>query len=114
MCIRDSADACRVACLRFRDFRQFIYDMGWAPVDGRAASEIEWKIVDGTTRYWPASHTWIHPGRLSFGPQRELRVVERHRQTSLYYQIGLDLNDQPGGKIIQWMPRNFCLLYTSP
>lgn len=101
------ADACRIACLRFRNFRQFLYDMGWGAVDGRAASEIDWSVADGAIRYWPTSHTWIHPGRLSFGPQRELRVVERHRQTSLYYQVGLALNEQPAGKIVQWMPRNF-------
>jgi phage gp29-like protein len=101
------ADSCRQALARFRDFRQFLFDMAWGVFDGRAASEINWDLTSGPVRVWPTSHTWIHPGRLSFGPQRELRIVERHRQTSLYFHVGDPLNDYPAGKFVQWMPRNF-------
>ena len=116
------ADACRTALLRFREFRQFLKDMAWAVYDGRAASEINWSITDASEpgpRYWPVSHTWIHPGRLSFGPQRELRIVERYRQTSMLadsygssfegwtYHVGATLNAFEPGRFIQWTPRNF-------
>jgi SPP1 gp7 family putative phage head morphogenesis protein len=111
------AESFRLALVAFRGFRQFLFDTEWAVFDGRAASEIEWAI-DTPVPYRspgaelgahcrPKGHIWIHPGRLSFGPQRELRVVERHRQTSLYYQVGDDLNSFTPGKIVQWMPRVF-------
>jgi SPP1 gp7 family putative phage head morphogenesis protein len=103
--------------LNLTGFGQSIYDLAWADFDGRGAEEVMWEAQSGLRqtpfsdftapdRFTPREIRWIHPGRLSFGPQRELRVVERHRQTSMYYAVGPALQELPA-KFVFGMPRQF-------
>ena len=100
------ADDVRTAFRGIEGFRQAIYDLGWGVWDGRAAQEIQWRYVGGPRPWNPQRLDWIHPGRLVFGPERELRVKERGRQTGYFHPDGPALRDMPG-KFIWWLPRMF-------
>jgi SPP1 gp7 family putative phage head morphogenesis protein len=103
---RRVCDVVRRVLRRASNFDDLLWDTQAAVVDGRAGSQVDWTPVvgDSEVRWQPASYTWIHPGRLSFGPQRELRVVERHTQTGLYYAVGPALQEIPG-KFVTHHPR---------
>lgn len=103
---QDVADACEQALrgLNFLDER--IYDLCWANYHGRAALENHWEQRPGPWRWWPVALEWIHPRRLSFGPERELRLVDTWRRTGNFAEDGLALRDFPG-KFVEWMPRLF-------
>jgi SPP1 gp7 family putative phage head morphogenesis protein len=100
------ADDFRAALDRIVGLRQAIYDLAWGFFDARAALEIDWQWVGGKRPYQPAALDWIHPRRLGFGGQRELRVVETFLRTGFFSPLGMPLSDIPG-KFIWMTPRRF-------
>lgn len=85
-------------------FRDAIVDLGWAVFDARAASELEWRHID--REWWLQSLNWIHPRRLSFGPNRDLRVIDSHRETSGFPDVGFPIERVPY-KFCIYRPRLF-------
>ncbi len=91
---------------KIRGFRQAIYQLAWGRFHGRAALETHWGFGSGGE--WAArSLGWIHPRRLSFGPERELRVVDAFQRIGYFQPAGFDLREMPG-KFITWTPQTFC------
>lgn len=85
-------------------FRQKIQDIGWGAYHGRSAMEIAWGF-DG--KHWAATDLhWIHPRRLSFGPNRDLRVVDLRSDRGEFQDIGFPLEAVPY-KFITYTPRLF-------
>jgi phage gp29-like protein len=86
------------------NLRDAFIDLGWGVFDGRAASEIDWR---GYGNEWHAMGlNWIHPRRLSFGPNRDIRVVDAHRDSSGFPDIGFPIERVPY-KFIVYRPRLF-------
>lgn len=104
---KEIADDVRQMLAAIKGFRQALFDLVWARFDGRAAEEIQWAFLGGKRPWRPLSLDWIHPARLSFGPERELRVVERPQLVGYFKPYGPALRDFPG-KYIWWMPRMLC------
>ena len=87
-------------------FRQSLLDLAWAAYDGRAVLEIEWMNVGGD---WPmrvADLHWIHPRRVSFGQQRDLRLVESNQEVTGFRDIGIRFDDFPN-KFVTHAPKLF-------
>ncbi len=87
-------------------FRQAIEDLAWGFFHGRASTEIHWDYRAGSVPWRVADLGWIHPRRLSFGPDRELRVADG-LYSSLVAPAGTALDDIPW-KFIEFKPRLFC------
>jgi phage gp29-like protein len=58
-------------------FRDAITDLAWGVFDGRAASELDWRYMDGDQALLGLH--WIHPRRLSFGCNRDVQVIDSSR-----------------------------------
>jgi phage gp29-like protein len=106
-----AADQNRKTLQRLPDFRQTLYDIAWAIFDGRSAMEVHWLEATGAGRdefrWRPFDLSWIHPRRLSFGPARELRVIDPMRGVSYFRpENGWALEDFPG-KFVWYKPRLF-------
>jgi phage gp29-like protein len=86
------------------NFRDRIMDLAWGNFDGRAASELEW--VRRGVKWNVRDLHWIHPRRLSFGPCRDLRVVDPQRQTGNFRDVGFPLEYVPY-KFVTFRPRLF-------
>jgi SPP1 gp7 family putative phage head morphogenesis protein len=78
-------------------FRDLIFYLMAATLDGRAAAQVNYESVTGVKNMrWAATgFSWIHPSRLAYGPMRELRIIERYVQTGMYTAIGPALNTLP-------------------
>jgi phage gp29-like protein len=98
------ADELRAVVEQMRGFRQALYDIAWGVFDGRAALEIDWQWFGGRSPYKPVALDWIHPRRLGYGPNRELRVIETFMRVGWFEPVGYDLGEIPG-KFITWTPR---------
>jgi phage gp29-like protein len=85
-------------------FRDAITDLAWGVFDGRAASELDWRAQGG--EWHVLGLNWIHARRLSFGPNRDLRVVDSGRETSGFPDIGFPLERVPY-KFVIYRPRIF-------
>lgn len=87
------------------NFRAKLKDIAWGLFDGRACSEIEWRRESSL---WIARDLhWIHPRRLSFGPDRDLRVVDPMRQTGQFRDdVGFPVEQVPF-KFVVFRPRMF-------
>lgn len=71
------ADVVRSQISRIPKLQDKINRLAWGLFDGRAASEIKWKVSnDPGIAMQLYDLTWIHPRRLNFGPSRELRLVD--------------------------------------
>jgi SPP1 gp7 family putative phage head morphogenesis protein len=85
-----------------------IASLQWALWDGRASVEKVWAPVCSTptrrVRWAIGELQWIHPRRLSFGPRRELRLVESYNRASNFAEIGMNLTDIPN-KYINFTPQ---------
>jgi len=86
------------------NFRDRIMDLAWGNFDGRAASELEW--LRRGVKWQVKDLHWIHPRRLSFGPCRDLRVVDPQRQTGNFQDVGFPLEYVPY-KFVTFRPRLF-------
>lgn len=86
------------------NFRQKIVDVGWAAYHGRSAQELGWHF---NRRYWCVKDMyWIHPRRLSFGPNRDLRVVDLRTDRGGFEDIGFPIDEIPY-KFLSYTPRLF-------
>lgn len=89
--------------------RQMLLRFNFAHRDGRAAGEKVWKEnpPNPLNWKWRIDHVhWIHPRRLSFGPERELRVRDDLWGGVGFEARGLALRDYPH-KFIGFMPQLF-------
>jgi len=86
------------------NWRDRMCDIAWGVFDGRSASEIEWQRRSRIL--WARDLHWIHPRRISFGPDRDLRVIEPERQIGNFYDIGFPLEELPY-KFVTFRPRMF-------
>lgn len=85
-------------------FRDSIVDLDWGVYDGRAASELDWRFLDGD---WALiGLNWIHPRRLSFGPHRDVRVIDAARESGGFLDVGFPLEQVPY-KFCVYTPRLF-------
>lgn len=100
------ADVVRQQLRAIPDFEAHLVDLAWAAYYGRAALEVDWVVQGGRTRWRPARLRWIHPRRLAYGPERELRLINTFRRRGDFVEQGFALEDFPG-KFVTWMPRLF-------
>jgi phage gp29-like protein len=101
------ADRVRSQLAGIRRFKQSIKDIAWGLFHGRASSEIHWDLnCGGDMPRRVRELGWIHPRRLSFGPYRELRVVDTASYQGNFKETGVDLRQFPH-KFIQFKPRLF-------
>ena len=111
------AEVVRDQIKKLKSFRQNLKQLAWALFDGRACLEIKWREVDPSlavsdTRFGQAvrvieSLAWVHPRRLTFGPRRELQIVNEEDGDSFggnFALQGLQIDDLPN-KFIRWMPQ---------
>jgi len=85
-------------------FRDALVDIAWGVFDGRAASELDWRFRDGE---WVLEGlNWIHPRRLSFGPHRDVRVIDTERELGEFRDVGFPLARVPY-KFVVYCPRLF-------
>jgi len=86
------------------NLRDSIVDLAWGVFDGRSASEIDWRAYGGE---WHVNGVnWIHPRRLSFGPNRDLRVVDAGRDGTGFADVGFPL-ERVAHKFVVYRPRLF-------
>lgn len=86
------------------NFRDRLLDLAWGVFDGRSCSEIEWYR---TGREWAVRDLhWIHPRRISFGPDRDLRIIDPMRQTGNFTDTGFGVEGVPY-KFLTFRPRMF-------
>jgi phage gp29-like protein len=100
----DYAGMVREQLEQIPNFRQCLMDVNQGTYHGRAASEIEWLHYRGKWRV--ANLHWIHARRLSFGPQRDLRIVDLTRDWGNFDDAGFALEQVPY-KFIAFKPRMF-------
>lgn len=101
---KERAAEVREALAMIPNFRDRLIDLSWGNFDGRSASEIQWGR-DGN-RWAVRSLHWIHPRRLCFGADRDLRVIEADRQTAGFADVGFPLEAVPY-KFVTFKPRMF-------
>jgi phage gp29-like protein len=86
------------------NFRQVLMDINGGHYHGRACSEIEWDLHRGT---WRARDLhWVHPRRLSFGPDRDVRVIDLRSEIGNFEDIGFPVQRVPY-KFVTFVPRVF-------
>lgn len=87
--------------------RQAIVQLDWGHCDGRSALEKVWRQNPGGNVEWRIEKLqWIHPRRLSFGPERELRLRDDAFIGIGFEARGLELRKVPS-KFIQFLPQQF-------
>lgn len=108
------AEVVRAQLRQLASFRENLNQLAWALFDGRACHEILWsELLPGSTlsspkfgeaTYAVSELAWIHPRRLSFGAQRELRVTTDAGAAG--FDRGVDVRAIPD-KFIWWLPQLF-------
>lgn len=90
------------------NWKQQVRRLNWAQCHGRAALEKVWRENPaGSKVQWRIDClNWIHPRRLSFGPERELRVRDDQFAGAGFERKGLDLRQLPF-KFISFTPQQF-------
>lgn len=112
------ADVVRNQLKQLPDFGQRIHQLAWGLFDGRAALENVWALAPlipnlptvthpkfGSVNWLIKDLGWIHPRRIHFGPERELRVYDQLVSAS-FAEYGIALRDTPL-KFIYWTPQLF-------
>jgi len=112
------ADVVRSQLKQLPNFSARINQLAWGLFDGRAALENEWFMTNTVPGLNVPSHPsygsvswmikdigWIHPRRLHFGPDRELRVYD-DLISGNFGQYGIALRDMQF-KFIYWTPQLF-------
>lgn len=106
------ADFVREQIAAIPRFKQALKQLAWGLFDGRSALEIQWVTredagIERVGGAWRAAElTWIHPRRLQFGPDRELRINDTFTQGYSFSPVGLALRDMPF-KFIEFKPQLF-------
>lgn len=96
----------RAALAGIKNFDQARLDLGWGFFDGRAGLETVYAPRNFKGETWPKSLEWIVPQRLSYGPARELIVVDRWGDYGQFIKRGPALGEVPG-KFIEFTPRMY-------
>ncbi len=102
---KEYAEIVREQLEQISNFRDRLLDIAWGVFDGRACSEIEWYRL-GRHEMAVRDLHWIHPRRISFGPDRDLRVIEPMRQTGNFTDTGFGVENVPY-KFLTFRPRMF-------
>lgn len=102
------ADVVRQQLAWVPNLRLQIRRLNWAHCHGRAALEKVWREnPSGSQVRWRIdSLNWIHPRRLSFGPERELRVRDDMFAGAGFERRGLELRSVPF-KFVSFTPQDF-------
>lgn len=102
------ADVVRQQLNWIPNFRQVVTRLNWGHCHGRAASEKIWRENPaGSNVQWRIDRiNWIHPRRLAFGPDRELRVRDDLFDGIPFSPRGLELRAYPF-KFICFTPQLF-------
>lgn len=101
------ADVVRQQLAWIPNLRLQITRLNWAHCHGRAALEKVWREnPSGEIRWRIDQLNWIHPRRLSLGPERELRVRDDFFAGGSFERVGLELRQLPF-KFIQFTPQQF-------
>jgi phage gp29-like protein len=89
-------------------FKQTLLQLNWGHCHGRAAAEKIWREnPPGSKVRWRIEGVnWIHPRRLCFGPERELRVRDDPFSGFGFEARGLDLRQHPF-KFFTFLPQQF-------
>ncbi len=87
------------------NFRQCMLDLNDGIYHGRAASEIEWGHFRSQWRV--QNLHWIHARRLSFGPQRDLRIIDLNREVGNFEDVGDAIERDYPYKFVCYKPRIF-------
>lgn len=87
-------------------FKERIYDLMWANYDGRAVLENHWEKSMGPLPWRICELRWVHPRRVSFGPRRELRIINPFNLRGDFQRDGFAVDEFPG-KFLWWQPRHF-------
>lgn len=112
------SDVVRSQIKQLPNFGQRVLQLAWGLFDGRASLENEWALTPmipnlptpvhqqyGTVNWMIRDLGWIHPRRLHYGPERELRVYDDLVSGS-FAEYGIALRDTPL-KFIYWTPQLF-------
>jgi phage gp29-like protein len=89
------AEIVREQLLNVPRFHERIAQLAWVVWDGRAALENDWRLQSGEVRWVIEGLGWIHPRRIAFGPERELRVYDASYGAFPFSEVGVALNDMP-------------------
>lgn len=103
----DVADMVRQALARIQNLPDAVQTLDWGHFDGRACVEKQWHYDPSDSIPWSISElSWIHPRRLTYGPERELRLNDEPWSGSAFEPRGYDLRSVPF-KWTQFRPRLF-------
>lgn len=88
--------------------KQVLFRLNYGMKNGRAAAEKIWRQNPaGSEVKWRIDRiNWIHPRRLAFGPERELRVRDDQWGGLGFEARGLDLRQYPY-KFISYLPQQY-------
>ena len=111
------AEVVRTQLSNLKSFRTNISQLAWAMFNGRACLEKMWIEVQagvgpthpkfGSPMLALLDLEWIHPRRLTFGPQREIRIQpENFVSRGSFSTSGITPLDMPD-KFIWWTPQLF-------
>lgn len=100
----DYAGFVRQQLQQLPSFRQVLIDANQATFHGRSAGELEWEL--DRSRWRVCDVHWIHARRLSFGPNRDLRIIDLNREVSDFQDEGFALETIPY-KFLPYKPRIF-------
>lgn len=101
------ADVVRQQIAYIPNWRQLVRRLNWAQCHGRAALEKVWRENPSGGVQWRLDGlNWIHPRRLSFGPERELRVRDDQFAGAGFERRGLELRQIPF-KFLSFTPQHY-------
>lgn len=106
------ADVVRTELCHRLPIKRIKRDLMWGTWDGRSAQELMWSnrapTADRPLSLVIGESRWIHPRRLWFGPERELRLADDFTAIGGFWRLGIDL-ESPGlpYKFAVFKPRLF-------
>ncbi len=90
------ADMVQRQLLGLKRLRMRQTQMAWSSWHGRSALEIEWVETANPRERWRVKELhWIHPRRLSLGPEREIRINDGMWQGTGFEAVGFDTRELP-------------------
>ncbi len=101
------ADEVRRQLFAIPMLRQRITNLQWGHWNARALLEKRWRERRGGKIQWEIAELgWIHPHRLSFGPDREIRIRDDMWSGGRFEARGFDVREAPF-KFIPFTPQLF-------
>jgi SPP1 gp7 family putative phage head morphogenesis protein len=110
------AEVVRTQIRNMKSFRRNLSQLAWGLFNGRACLEKNWIRLDvgagpvspqfGQPVLAVSDMEWIHPRRLTFGSQRELRVQDDRPVSGNFTSSGISVLDYPD-KFVWWLPQLF-------